>query len=181
MLNKQRKTIRLRGYDYSSDGWYYVTICTFERRLFFGEIKNGKMVLNKYGEIVLKIWQSLPNHHPVELDALQIMPNHLHFILILPACRGIACNAHYQGFARKTPTFQNVTSGSLPCIIRAFKSECSKQIRKIIGNPEFPVWQRNYYEHIIRNEESLQKIRQYVQLNPILWYRDRNNPNNFGS
>jgi len=82
-----------------------------------------------------------------------------------------------QGVARNTPTkFKFIKSGSLSCLIRSFKSETSKQIHKI--NPNIIVWQRNFYERIVRNEIELGKIRQYIKLNPQMWYRDKNNPNN---
>jgi len=82
-MNKKpsRKSIRLRDYDYANDGWYYITICTQNRKCLFGEIKNGKMKLNDCGKMVDDVWQSLPDHHPVILDVFQIMPNHVHFII----------------------------------------------------------------------------------------------------
>jgi len=150
------------------------------------------------GKIIKNVWESLPNHHPVELDVFQIMPNHVHFVLVICARRGIACNARNNiacnaqttnntgcartmdsGCARTTPTrattFQHVVTGSLPCVIRSFKSECSKQIRRMVNNPNMIIWQRNYYEQIIRNETDLNKIREYIQSNPLMWERDRNN------
>ena len=166
IINKHRKPNRLRNFNYSSSGYYFITICTKNRQEYFGDIINNKMVLNKYGEIVDDIFKSLPNHHPIDLDIYQIMPNHIHFILIIP---------YRRGFARKTPTFGNVTPGSLPCVIRSFKSETTKQIRRFIHQTQFVVWQRNYYDHIIRNEYSLNRIRRYVKDNPRNWEDDRNN------
>ena len=174
---KNRKSIRLSSYDYSQDGWYFVTICSHERECIFGEIQNEKMVLNDVGKIVKNIWQSLPNHHPVELDTFQIMPNHIHFIIHIVDA----------GRSRPTPTTTTTTLGT---IVGLFKSECTKQINAIVGatrgSPvsltrgsfKIHVWQRNYFECIIRNEKELEKIRKYVKLNPTLWHRDRNNPNN---
>jgi len=166
MVIKHRKPNRLKNFDYSSSGWYFVTICTKDRQEYFGNIINNKMNLNEYGEIVNDIFKSLPNHHQIDLDIYQIMPNHIHFILIIP---------YRRGFARKTPTFGNVTSGSLPCVIRSFKSETTKQIHRFIHKPQFVVWQRNYYDHIIRNEYSLFRIRKYIKDNPRNWEDDRNN------
>jgi len=160
-----RHSIRLRGYDYSESGLYFVTICTRNRECLFGDIVDGKMILNETGKIIETVWESLPDHHPVVLDEFQIMPNHIHFILeTLPSRRGIARNA---------PTFGNVTAGSLPCIIRSFKSECTKLIR--VKSPNIHIFQRNYYEHIIRAENDLNKIREYVNINPLIWDRDHNN------
>ncbi len=168
-MNKPRKQIRLKGYDYSQSGWYFVTICTKNRECIFGDIVNEHMILNKMGNIIDSVWQSLPNHHNVNLDTFQIMPNHVHFILRIPSGRGIARNA---------PTFRNVTAGSLPCIIRSFKSEITKQIHRLTGNINQIIFQRNYYEHIIRAEIKLYRIRKYIIDNPKNWESDRNNPNN---
>lgn len=166
MIEKNRKQNRLKGFDYSSSGYYFITICTNNRQKYFGDIIDNKMVLNKIGTIINCIFNTIPNHHNVELDIYQIMPNHMHFILIIPYCRGIARNA---------PTFGNVTSGSIPCVIRSFKSETTKQIRKLTKNPKFDVWQRSFYDTIIRNEYSLYFIRQYIKDNPANWENDRNN------
>lgn len=171
MILHNRQTIRLKGYDYSSNGAYFITICTQNRELLFGNIPINKMVFNQMGKIVKSVWESLPKHHHVELDEFQIMPNHIHGIIII-------C----WGFARKTPTdqgiarFGHVIPGSLSCVIRSFKSECTKQIRLTMDNNGFFVWQRNYYEHVIRNGIELNKIREYIKNNPQMWDRDRNNP-----
>lgn len=136
------------------------------------------MILNNVGKIVENVWKTLPQHHPIELDTFQIMPNHIHFnIQIVGALR--AMPEENAGCARTTPTkFGHVISGSLPYIIRSFKSETSKQIRHLIGNLNLIIWQRNYYEHVIRNEDELYKIQEYIELNPSTWNHDRNNPVN---
>jgi len=167
----KRKSIRLKHHDYSSAGWYYVTICTKNQECAFGHITapvvvvgatrgSPAMMPNQYGAIVENVWKSLPDHHPVELDAFQLMPNHVHFIIVLT------------GGSRPTPT-------ELGTIVGLFKSECTKQIRRVSGNPHFIVWQRNYYENIIRTEEDLNKIKKYIRNNPQTWNRDRNNPINW--
>lgn len=162
----KRKQIRLKKYDYSDAGWYFVTICTNNRQKYFGDIIDNKMVLNQMGNIINNVFKSLHEHHSIDLDIFQIMPNHIHFVLIIPYRRGIARNAL---------TFGNVTSGSLPCVIRSFKSETTKQIRRLINESQFIVWQRSFYDHIIRNEISLFCIRQYIKDNPMNWEEDRNN------
>lgn len=131
----------------------------------FGNVGVGRdrpeMILNKIGKIVKMVWESLPKHHPVELDQFQIMPNHVHMIIVIT------------GASRRAPTGYNPTLGF---IIGLFKSECTKQIRIMINNPQFNVWQRNFYEHIIRNDSELNEIREYIKTNPDMWGRDRNNP-----
>lgn len=154
----------MRGFDYSQEGIYFVTICTYQKEWLFGEIVNGKMILNEFGKIIGSIWQTLLTHHQVKLDAFQIMPNHVHLIIILPPLR--------RGIARNAPTFGNVTAGSLSCVIRSYKSECTKQIHQIIDNSELPIWQRNYYEHIIRNERDYWAIKQYIADNDKNWEQD---------
>lgn len=191
----QRKQIRLTGYDYESPGWYFVTICAKKRLRIFGKIDHGIMILNIMGKLVQNIWETLPDHHFVQLDAFQIMPDHVHFILICNGplmCRGIARNAPTSNVNPRNaptsnvdprnaptmvhpPTFGNVTAGSLPCVIRSFKSECTKQIRRLSGNAKMEIWQRNYYEHIIRNEQELYRIQKYIRDNPKNWGTDRNN------
>jgi REP element-mobilizing transposase RayT len=118
-----------------------------------------KMKLNKIGKIVDNIWNTLPDHHPVELDTFQIMPNHVHFIL------GIV-----SGGSRPAPT--------LGTIVGLFKSECTKQIRRSLDDPNIKIWQRNFWEHVVRDDKSLDKIRGYITTNPKMWPRDRNNPEN---
>ncbi|MBU0570414.1 transposase [Patescibacteria group bacterium] len=172
----QRKSIRFKNYDYSLNGLYFTTICTQNRKCLFGDIVDGKMVLNGVGEILKNIWQSLPDHHSVELDTFQIMPNHVHFIIqiVVGATRGspgLTRGLNTTGAPRHAPT--------LGTIIGLFKSECTKQIRKKLNNPNIIVWQRNYYECILRNEKSLNKIREYIKTNPKIWDRDRNNPENW--
>ena len=191
----------MKNYDYSQSGWYFVTICTQNRENLFGEIVDNNIVgarrdapeqtgcnrpismkwdqpismnLNQYGKIIEDIWKSLPKHHPVELDMFQIMPNHVHFILLIVS----ASRPNNTGGARPAPTTK------LGIIIGSFKSECTKQIRKIYSvgvgraRPIKTIWQRNYYEHIIRNEDEYVKIKEYIKLNPSMWEKDRNNQNN---
>lgn len=187
----QRKQIRLKGYDYSENGYYFVTICTQDRVCMFGNINNvgvwrdkpflGRdkptMALNNCGEIVNNIWYSLPDHHPVQLDIFQIMPNHVHFILqiISGASSTIDSGAlpEGSGASRRAPTKYKPTLGF---IVGIFKTETTKQINKLNNTPGSTIWQRNYYEHIIRNEHELNKIREYIKSNPQMWERDRNNP-----
>ena len=165
-MNKHRHSIRLKKYDYSQSGLYFVTICTQNRECIFGNIINNNvgvgrdrpisMILNQYGKIIENVWESLPNHHSVELDVFQIMPNHVHFILHIVL-----------GASRRAPT-------TLGFIVGMFKTECTKQINKLRNTPGQKIFQRNYYEHIIQNENELIKIRQYIKTNPLFWNQDIN-------
>ncbi len=158
----KRKSIRLRGYDYSQNGAYFVTICTHNRECLFGNIANGKMQLNDTGKTIERVWNELPNHYAnIKLDQSIIMPNHLHGIVVIG--RGEACLA---------PTLGN--------IIGSFKSAATKQINIMRNHPGQKLWQRNYYEHIIRNEVDLNRVQQYINSNPLTWDLDSLHPNNVG-
>lgn len=149
-----RRSIRLRGYEYSDPGAYFVTICTDERRYLFGEIIDDEMHLNDIGQAVQWIWNVMPERFPtVELDQYVIMPNHIHGIIILHA---------YQGAMNCAPT--------LGLILRTFKALCTHYVRAA-GAADF-AWQRNYYEHITRKEGNLDGIRQYIIENPACWKED---------
>ena len=166
-----RRSIRLQGYDYSRPGAYFVTVCTRNRKCLFGEIIEGRMVLNDYGKVVAMAWDAIPRHFPdVEIDMFQIMPNHVHGIVVISAGRGTACRA---------PTmerFGKAVYGSLATIIRSFKSAVTKYINELRNTPGAKLWQRNYYDHIIRNEDELDRIRRYISDNPAKWKLDRENP-----
>lgn len=179
----KRKQIRLSGYDYSQNGCYFVTICTQNRDCLFGDIvgvgrDRPAIMLNEYGKIVENVWYSLPDHHPVELYIFQIMPNHIHFVLVIDNTGGQTGasrndTGESSGASRRAPT----RKPTLGFIVGMFKTECTKQINQFRKTPGGIVFQRNYYEHIIRNENELYKIREYIELNPEMWERDRNNPN----
>jgi putative transposase len=159
---RHRRSIRLKGYDYSQPGAYFLTICTHNREVMFGEIVNGEMKSNEYGEIVLARWHDLPNHHAhLELDAFVVMPNHVHGIVIIKDVRPIERH-------------------SLSEIVRGFKTFSSQQINKKRGTAGIPVWQRNYWEHVVRNQEALNRIRNYILTNPERWHLDRENPERKG-
>jgi REP element-mobilizing transposase RayT len=180
-----RKPNRLKNFDYSSSGYYFVTICIKGRQEYFGNIIENKMDLNKFGEIVNKCWFDIPNHfNNVESDEFIIMPNHIHGIIVIkqnivgvsfmkPEIKmAISKSNHHMGLLNDKKGLINQTP-TLGLIIRYFKSKCTYEIHKHGLNNE--IWQRNYCEHIIRNEYSLFKIRQYVRNNPKNWGEDRNN------
>lgn len=167
----RRRSIRLSRYDYRQSGAYFITVCTKNREFLFGQIADGKMRLNELGMAVLNEWQRTERVRPgIKLDAFVIMPNHLHGILFL---------VYAEGTARRAPTeevFGRPVSGSLPTIVRSFKSAAAMRINQIRNAPGAPVWQRNYYEQVIRGEEELHRIREYVEKNPVMWETDSENP-----
>jgi REP element-mobilizing transposase RayT len=168
----------LAGYDYSQEGAYFVTICANEHQCLFGKVAGDTMRPGDTGRMVAATWQQLRLHYPgVDLDAFVIMPNHLHGIVILTVGAGpSACPSpgQPQGVA---PT----TTMSLSDVIHRFKSLTTARYLHAVrakGWPPFSgrLWQRNYYEHIIRNEEKLKKVREYIADNPLQWAFDRENP-----
>nr|BAL59102.1 hypothetical conserved protein [Candidatus Acetothermum autotrophicum] len=176
-----RRSIRLRGYDYTQPGAYFVTICTQDRMCLFGEVVHGEMRFTDAGRMVHDVWNDLPNHYPgVTIDAFVVMPNHIHGIVVLVGAGPRACPewvGQPQGVA---PTM------SLSDVIHRFKTMTTKRYAdgvKQLGWPPFRgrLWQRNYYEHIIRDEESLHRIREYIRTNPLRWHVDRENPNPTGT
>jgi len=165
-----RRSIRLRGYDYSQAGLYFLTICAWKRQCLLGAIKNGEMLRNELGEIVWRVRHSLPARFAsVSLDECVAMPNHLHGIIVLVKA-GIAPP---RGAASSAPTPQALALGR---IVRAFKSLSAAEVNRKLGRSGVPVWQRNYYEHIIRRGEDLDDGRRYIAENATRWAEDPENP-----
>ena len=177
-----RRSIRLKGYDYSQAGAYFITLCTQDRACLFGRVVNGEMRLNDAGRMVLAEWNRLPERFPqVVLDAFVVMPNHVHGILVITDPAPTA-GATVGATVGATPTVGATTwvAPTVGNIIGAFKSRVTVEyIRgvKTSGWPPFRgrLWQRNYYEHIIRNERALNAIRRYILENPLRWHLDREN------
>jgi putative transposase len=166
-----RRSIRLKGYDYSQTGAYFVTICSYNRESIFGEIVDGEAILSRYGRIVLTDWQNLAKRHPhIELGAFTVMPNHVHGIVVMKDTPVGADSKLVSGTARQS---------SLPEIVRGFKTFSARRVnraRRAVGS----VWQRNYWEHVIRNQEAFNRIHEYILTNPQRWQLDRENPNRIG-
>jgi putative transposase len=181
-LHRRRRSIRMKGYDYASPGAYLVTICTAERKSLFGEIVADAMCPSALGGVVADCWNEIPAHFPnVRLDAFVLMPNHVHGILIIEGAadsRGTTCRAPAQGADSPARRFGVPTARSLPTVVRSFKAAVTKGVRELMGKPDLEIWQRNYHEHVIRNEDSLNEIRRYIQENPLRWALDRENPAN---
>jgi putative transposase len=143
-----RRSIRIKGFDYCSPGFYFVTICTNARIRLLGHVENRSVTLSKFGAIVFSIWKSLPDYFPFcRIDSFVIMPDHLHGVL----------------------EFKEGNVSSLDVLIRTFKSLSTRRIHNIQKRYDRPVWQRNYYEHVIRTEKELNLIRIYIDLNPRMW------------
>jgi putative transposase len=170
---------RLRTYDYSSSGYYFVTICTKDRQNFFGDIVAGRMRLSEIGHIAQKYWQEIPKHFPfVKLDEFQTMPNHIHGILII---RKTTNHTKHVVETRQCLVstginrFQNQGRDTISSIVGSYKSICTKTVNAMKNNISF-AWQPRFYDHIIRNETSLNRIRKYIRDNPLNWTDDENNP-----
>ena len=168
-----RRSIRLRGYDYSQAGAYFVTICVQNRECLFGLIAGGEMRLNEAGKIVQTTWNALPDYYShIELDGLVIMPNHLHGIIVLRDLVGA-------GF-KPAPTTTNPAPANqrhgLPEIVRALKTFSSRRINEWRNTPGAKLWQRNYWEHIIRSDADHLRIREYINNNPAYWEMDGLHP-----
>lgn len=179
-----RKSIRLKGYDYAQEGLYFITICCQDRVHLFGEIMNGNMILNECGGIADKYWMEIPEHFPnVELHEYIIMPNHVHGIIeikfksnvpsVIPSVATVAsvgANNHspLRTLQRSLPRSPSKTIGS---IVRGFKIGVTKWIRQ--NTNVYDVWQRNYYDNIIRDEQSYQRISDYIRNNPKNWKEDK--------
>lgn len=168
---------RLKHWDYSSVGWYFVTICTYQKHCYFGNVVDGEMKLNQLGEIVYEEWiKTKEIRKNVDLDEFIIMPNHLHGIVIIKYKFNVVethCYASIQknGFNKFGPQRHNLAS-----IIRGFKSATTTYIHQL-GFYNFH-WQSRFYDHIIRNEKSLDEIRRYIKNNPLKWEEDEENPKN---
>jgi putative transposase len=199
-----RRSIRLKGYDYSQAGAYFVTICVHQRECLLGEIVNGEMRLSRFGKIVRYAWLDLPKHYPhVVLDAFCIMPNHVHFVIVLiddgrdgssrlskvslPAGRDGSCKIVQTSPITKdlltetsSPAQETHPYARLPLseVIRAFKSFSAKRINALGKTTYSPFWQKNYYEHVIRNDRAWNAIAWYIINNPFHWQLDRDNLQN---
>jgi putative transposase len=168
-----RRSIRLKGYDYSQSGAYFVTICTKSRELYFEKYRGLQ-------EIVRQQWEELPQRFPdLTSDEFIIMPNHIHGIIIVGA--GLAPALSHRATARVAPTFSvGRPAPTVGEIVGTFKSLCIHDWLTYIREKKIDAvgkfWQRNYYDHIIRNEDELNKVREYIQTNPLRWHLDKENP-----
>lgn len=173
-----RRSIRLKSYDYAQAGAYFVTICAYQRACLFGEIMGEAVDLSTTGSVVVGCWEEIPQHFPgIELDAFVVMPNHLHAIIVIDD----------HGMASQPPVHEALLrpSGprprSLGSIIGQFKAASSKRINVLRATNIPPVWQRNYFERIIRNDDELRRVREYMANNPLRWLDDDEHPSKIGT
>ncbi len=206
-----RRSIRLKEYDYSNAGAYFITLCSFQRECLFGDVVTGEMRLNDIGLMVRECWQKTAAHFPyLEMDEFVVMPNHFHAIMFItkflgaepvgakqvpPASPVFGVHVEKQGvyknpgeadeaFAsplRETvresfPMPQGTLAGSLGAVMQNFKSVSTRKINKLRQNPGCPVWQRNFYERVIRDDKELTSAREYIRNNPLQWDLDSDNP-----
>ncbi len=175
---RSRRSIRLKGYDYAQAGAYFVTLCTQHRECLLGQIVDGTMQLSPLGNIVYECWHRMPEYFSgVELDEFVVMPNHIHGVIIIVGAK------HSQNYANASPLPEphqphGTESGSLGAIIQNYKSVSTRKINQLRGDKGLVIWQRNYYEHIVRDEDELNRVRGYITANPSQWLADRNNPKN---
>jgi len=188
-----RRSIRLQGYDYSQNGAYFITLCAQDRKPIFGKIVNGEMQLSQFGIIVRDEWlKTSEMRKNIEMDEFIVMPNHFHGIIVIDdggwarlemnGAADLGTGTESTGTVHRAPTpaierFGKPTSNTIPTIIRGFKAAVTKQINTIqinagVYNMPERIWQKNYYEHVIRSEASLNKIREYIMSNPLNWIED---------
>ena len=178
-----RQSIRLTGYDYAQAGAYFLTIVTQDRLCLFGEVIEDEMHVKRAGPMVLDVWEELPKRFPtIGLDSFVVMPNHVHSILVLHQPVGVPL-ADNRGDGDRATTR---VAPTLSDVVGAYKSITTVRYTSGVKAEGWQpyrgrLWQRNYYEHVIRNETELNRAREYLVGNPVLWERDRENPKAFGN
>lgn len=177
-----RHSIRLPGYDYTVPGTYFLTILTHKKEHLFGKVIKGVVQLSPVGEVAHEQWGKIPTYFSnVILDAFVIMPNHIHGILVITARTTHTGKGKGKAFERYSnpnifgsnalPIQLGSQAGSVPAIVQNYKSITSRKINKQLNSPGSTIWHRNYYEHIIRDEEDYNRILQYIQENPLQWVK----------
>ncbi len=189
-----RRSIRLRDFDYSQTGAYFVTLCAWNKECLFGDVVDNEMRLNDFGRIVVREWSRTHEiRKEIALDEFCVMPNHIHGIISIVGANGCSpeicspgtprvqhivgangCLSEPSGRSAESPL--RMKSKSVSSFIAGYKSSVTKQINEIRHTPGTPVWQRNYYERVIRNEDELCRIRQYIRNNPLKWKSDNEYP-----
>ena len=165
-----RKSLRLKNFDYSSNGKYFITICTYNKENYFGYIDSGKMHLSSYGKIaeeeIINVNIRRESQY-IEIEKYIVMPNHIHMFI------QISNEDWFHNYQKEA--FSKPTSKSIPSVVRSYKSAVSKRIHETYNSPLTPynIWQPRYYDNIIRNEKAYQKIWDYIDSNPLCWEKDK--------
>lgn len=174
-----RRSMRLSGYDYSQEGWYFITICTQDRRCMFGLITGNQVNLNGAGLMVQSWWGKLTGKFPlVQTDAYIVMPNHFHGIISVGAA---PCGRPDINYPDETTGQPHGVAPTLGEVVSWFKTMTTNQYIRGVKRKDWrpfqkKLWQRNYYEHIVRDEDELGHYRQYISDNPANWQTDEENP-----
>ena len=170
----QRRQSRLKDYDYTASGAYFFTVCTYNRACILGEVVEHEVILTPLGMMVESAWQDVPNHYQhVRIDQSIVMPNHIHGIVRIELSdRGPARDPG------RSPTHRNGTAPeSLAAIVGSFKARVTRQSRRaMMLSAEARLWQRGFYDHAIRSDRALERIREYIVNNPAQWHLDAENP-----
>ena len=184
----RRRSVRLKEFDYAQPGAYFVTVCANNRRDVWGKVREGEVSLNSLGHIIEACWESIPAHFPhVRLDQYCVMPNHLHGILSFARTgRGTIYRAPTVALSGTVEVessikagkeqFSQPVAGSLPTVIRTFKAAVTRNARRTMQVGSIRIWQRGYFDRVIRNERELERVREYIANNPAKWDLDTENP-----
>jgi putative transposase len=167
--------MRLEGFDYTQPGAYFLSICTERNERLFGSVMNGHVILSEAGVIAQQEWtRTAEVRDNVKLDAFVIMPNHIHGILLLADT--VAGTAGTQRRAPTRESFARPVPWSIPTVVRMFKASVTHRVRQALGRPDMTVWQRGYYERVVRGDNDLQRAREYILNNPLRWTLTSENP-----
>ncbi len=181
MKTRRRNSLRLKGYDYSQPGEYFVTVCTKDRKCVLGEVMSEKVRFSEVGKIVGECWHTIPDHFPnTKVGAFQIMPNHVHGIIQIKenTRRGEVSSPKKEdspksGKGDETSPLRKISLGD---VVAYFKYQATKQINQMSGTFGKKVFQRNYHDHVIRDDIDHYFVERYIELNPIMWELDADNP-----
>ena len=176
VLHPGHRSVRLKGYDYSSPGFYFFTVCTYQKRSFFGRIISTRMELNRLGQIAHEIWSGISVHFAqLKLHSFVIMPNHVHGIIEIGCQVGAQHAAPLPALQHAQAAVRRVASGSLSTIVRSFKAAITTRARKEL-DWKGEIWQRNYFERVLRDGQELSDASRYIAENVMMWEQDRENP-----
>lgn len=171
--HQNRKSPRLPDYDYSQAGVYFVTICTAQREHLFGEIRDSEVIHSPMGKIAVQCWQDIPQHFPtIEIDLFVVMPNHVHGLVVINENSVPSVGTRYISSSSPKLRANGVKPQSLGAIVGSYKAAVTRQIRHILTETSSHIWQGRYHDHIIRNEQGLNQLREYILNNPARWSED---------